>query len=226
MADAIVLPSQLGQSTATVITLATRLGLINQLSDFASVVAASGRAAVISCTGTSSAVIRIDAASSCTGSAVVRINASGSVASSARSSTGTSTSSAAVSSSAVVWINASGSGSIASTAVVRINTSGSVASSGGAAALSWASAAASAAWINAARLHELTLVVVDVAMARPNDLRLAARGLECWGTVATLGCPAPDVVAGLGIATHSNNGDQGGNCSDRLHKSNVSFLRD
>jgi hypothetical protein len=63
-------------------------------------------------------------------------------------------------------------------------------------------------------------------MARPNDFRLAARGLECWGTVATLGCPAPDVVAGLGIATHSNNGDQGGNCSDRLHKSNVSFLRD
>jgi hypothetical protein len=63
-------------------------------------------------------------------------------------------------------------------------------------------------------------------MARPNDLRLAARGLECWGTVATLGCPAPDVVAGLGIATHSDNGDQGGNCSDRLHKSNVSFPRD
>lgn len=178
MTDAIVLPSQLGQSAATVITLATRLGLINQLSDFASVIAAGRRTAAVSSTG------------------------------------------------AAVWISASVSAAVSSSAVVRINTSGSVASSGGAAALSWATAAVAAAWINAARLHELTLIVVDVAMARPNDFRLAARGLECWGTVATLGCPAPDVVAGLGIATHSNNGDQGGNCSDRLHKSNVSFLRD
>ena len=55
IADAIVLPSQLGQSTTTLMSLATRLGLINQFSDFASVFAASGRAAVISCTGTSSA---------------------------------------------------------------------------------------------------------------------------------------------------------------------------
>ena len=225
MTDAIVLPSQLGQSAATVITLATRLGLINQLSDFASVIAAGRRTAAVSSTG-AAVWISASVSAAVTGSAVVRINASGSVASSTRSGTGTSTSSAAIASTAVVWISASVSAAVSSSAVVRINTSGSVASSGGAAALSWATAAVAAAWINAARLHELTLIVVDVAMARPNDFRLAARGLECWGTVATLGCPAPDVVAGLGIATHSNNGDQGGNCSDRLHKSNVSFLRD